>query len=111
MRAPFDRILERHGLTLPHNYVETLSNHLARAYLQMTNAIGVLPGGAASRDASQPLHVLPLALPRLMIRPVGVMWNKSRSLTPAAQMMVTCLEEAAGQIAQSPKQTVEIGSN
>ncbi len=102
LREPFDRILERHGLALPNNYVETLSNHLARSYLQMTDAIGVMPCGAASRDTLQLLHTLPLALPKLLIRPVGVMWTKTRGLTPAAQMMVSCLEEAAAQIKLVP---------
>ena len=64
----------------------------------MTNAIGVMAGGAASRDAAQPLHVLPLALPRMLIRPAGVMWNKNRTLSPAAKLMVACLEEAAEEI-------------
>jgi len=100
LRAPFDRIMERHGLTLANNYIETLSPHLARSCLQMTDAIGVMPSGAA-RDTLQPLYMLPLALPRLLIRPVGVVWNKSRALTPAAQKMVDCLEEAAARIRQA----------
>ena len=62
----------------------------------MTSAIGVMAGGVA-RDPSHPLHVLPLALPRL-IRPAGVMWNKSRALSPGGQLMVECLESAAGLI-------------
>ncbi|MDB5850439.1 MAG: LysR family transcriptional regulator [Rhodoferax sp.] len=98
LRAPFDRILERHGLALPLTYVETLSSHLATSYILMNHAIGVMPFAAASRDPTQSLHVLPLALPKLLIRPVGVMWNKSRGLTPAAQAMVDSLQKAAGQI-------------
>lgn len=74
------------------------STHLARSYLQMTHAIGVMAGGAASRDANQPLYVLPLTLPRLLIRLAGVMWNKNRALTPAAQLMLACLEEAAAKL-------------
>ncbi len=96
LRDPFERILERHGLTLSNNYIETLSTHLARSYLHMTDAIGVMAGGVA-RDPALPLYVLPLTLPRL-IRPAGVMWNKNRALTPGAQLMVDCLKEAAGQI-------------
>lgn len=98
LRAPFDRILERHGLPLPHTYVETLSSHLATSYLQMNQAIGVLPLGTASRDQTQSLHVLPLALPKLLIRPVGVMWSRSRGLSPAARAMVDCLQAAAERI-------------
>lgn len=98
LRAPFDRILERHGLGLPHTYVETLSSQLATSYIHMNHAIGVMPVAAATRDPTQSLHVLPLALPKLLIRPVGVVWNKSRGLTPAARMMVDCLAQAAAQI-------------
>ena len=98
LRGPFDRILERHGVTISNNSIETLSTYLARSYLSMTNAIGVMAGGAASRDAAKPLHVLPLALPRMLIRPAGVMWNKNRTLSPAAKLMVACLEEAAEEI-------------
>lgn len=96
LRDPLERILERHSVTLLNNYIETLSPHLARAYLQMTDAIGVMAGGV-TRDPAQPLHVLPLALPRL-IRPAGVMWHKNRALTPGARLMLACLEEAAAQI-------------
>jgi DNA-binding transcriptional LysR family regulator len=98
LRAPFDRILERHGLPLPSTYIETLSSHLATSYMLMNHAIGVMPLGAVRRDTTQSLHVLPLALPKLLIRPVGVMWNRSRGLTPAAQMIVDCLQQAAEQI-------------
>ena len=93
LRDPLERILERHGVTLSDNCVETLSTHLARAYLTMTDAIAVMAGTMAT-DPSQPLSVLPLALPRLM-RPAGVLWNQNRALTPNAQLLVSCLEEAA----------------
>ncbi len=98
LREPLERTLERHGLTLSNNYIETLSTHLARAYLSITNAIGVMAGTMA-KDPSQPLSVLPLSLPRLM-RPAGVLWNKNRVLTPAANLMIACLEEAAAELAK-----------
>lgn len=97
LRDPLERILERHGIAIPNNYIETLSTHLARVYLNMTNSIGAMAGGVA-KDPVHSLHVLPLALPRL-IRPAGVMWNKNRALSPGAQLMVTCLEEVAAQLA------------
>lgn len=93
LRDPLERMLEKHGLTLSNNYIETLSTQVSRAYLQLTDAVGVM-AGAVANDPSQPLAVLPLALPRL-IRPAGVFWNRNRVLTPGANLMVACLEEAA----------------
>ncbi len=96
LRDPLERTLEQHGVALPNNYVETLSTHLTRAYLQITDSIAVMAGTLAN-DATQPLAVLPLTLPRL-IRPAGVLWNKNRGLTPGAKLMLSCLEEAAAQV-------------
>jgi DNA-binding transcriptional LysR family regulator len=93
LRDPLERALEAHGVPLSNNYIETLSTHLARAYLQVSDAIAVLAGGAAN-DKVHPLHALPLVLPK-MLRPAGVLWNGSRRLTPGARLMVSCLEEAA----------------
>lgn len=94
LRDPLERTLEQHGLTLTNNYIETLSTHLARAYLQITDAIAVMAGGVAVSDASQPLAVLPLSLPKLM-RPAGVLWNRNRAMTPGASLMLACLDDAA----------------
>lgn len=96
LRDPLESTLERHGLTLSNNYIETLSTHLARAYLQITDAIAVM-AGAVANDTSQPLAVLPLALPKLM-RPAGVLWNKNRAITPGASLMLSCLEDAAAKL-------------
>jgi len=96
MRDPLERVLEQHGVPLANNYIETLSTHLARAYLHISNAIGVM-AGAVANDSVQPLAILPLSLPKLM-RPAGVLWNKNRGLTPGARLMVSCLEEAAGKL-------------
>jgi DNA-binding transcriptional LysR family regulator len=93
LRDPLERTLEKHGLTLANNYIETLSTHLARAYLNITDSIAVM-AGAVSNDAAQPLTILPLGLPRLM-RPAGVFWNGNRVLTPGATLMIACLEDAA----------------
>lgn len=92
LRDPLERMLEQHGLTLTNNYVETLSTHFARAYLSITNAIGIMAGAVAS-ETSQ-LSTLPLSLPNL-VRPAGVLWNKNRAMTPGGKLMLACLEEAA----------------
>lgn len=99
MRDPLERTLEKHGITLGNNYIETLSTHLARAYLCITDAIGVMAIGAA-REPAQPLTVLPLMLPKLM-RPAGVLWNKNRGLTPGGNLLLACLEKVAHKLTQS----------
>jgi len=90
---PLGRALERHDVPLASNYIETSAIYLARAYLQITDAIAVM-ADAVAHDPAQPLAVLPLALPRL-IRPSGVLWNKDRPLTPGAQLLSSGVEEAA----------------
>jgi DNA-binding transcriptional LysR family regulator len=93
LRDPLERALEAHDVPLSSNCIETLSTHIARAYLQVSDTIAVLAGSAAV-DPLVPLHTLPLRLPK-MLRPAGVLWNGNRRLSPAARLMVACLEEAA----------------
>ena len=66
----------------------------------MTDAIAVM-AGAVAHDTSQPLKILPLTFPHVM-RPRGVLWNKNRGLTPGAELMVRCLEEAAAAMKLRP---------
>ncbi|QBR01427.1 LysR substrate-binding domain-containing protein [Paraburkholderia pallida] len=93
LRDPLERALEAHDVPLTTNYIETLSIHVTRAHLQVSDFIAVM-AGAAANDTAQPLHTLPLSLPRLL-RPAGVLWNRNRGLTPSAQLMLACLEETA----------------
>ncbi|BFG77963.1 LysR family transcriptional regulator [Paraburkholderia terrae] len=97
LRDPLERALEAHDVPLSNNYIETLSIHVVRAHLQVSDFIAVMADTPAN-DPAQPLHTLPLSLPRLL-RPAGVLWNRNRGLTPSAQLMVTCLEEAAQRLA------------
>jgi len=100
LRDPLERVLEAHDVPLTNNYIETLSIHVARAQLQVSDFIAVMAGTPAD-DTMQPLYQLPLNLPRLL-RPAGVLWNRNRGLTPSAQLMVSCLEEAAQRVATGP---------
>ncbi|WP_310632195.1 LysR substrate-binding domain-containing protein [Paraburkholderia sp.] len=97
LRDPLERALEVHGVPLSNNYIETLSIHVVRAHLQVSDFIAVMADTPAN-DPAQPLHTLPLSLPRLL-RPAGVLWNRNRGLTPSAQLMVSCLDEAAQRLA------------
>ncbi|MES2261849.1 MAG: LysR substrate-binding domain-containing protein [Pseudomonadota bacterium] len=100
LRDPLERVLEAHDVPLTNNYIETLSVYVARAQLQVSDFIAVIAGTAAY-DTAQPLHILPLSLPKLL-RPAGVLWNRNRGLTPSAQLMVSCLEEAAQNLLTRP---------
>ena len=101
LRDPLERVLEANDVPLTNNYIETLSIHVARAHLQVSDFIAVMAGMLAD-DTTQPLHVLPLSLPRLL-RPAGVLWNRNRGLTPSAQLMVACLEETAQRLLAQPR--------
>lgn len=94
LREPIERLLAQHDIELEKNYVETMSVDITRAYLELSNAIAIV-ANAAPHDALQPLAVLPLALPRMLLRPAGVLWNRNRPLSPAAELMIECLQEAA----------------
>jgi DNA-binding transcriptional LysR family regulator len=100
LRDPLERVLEAHGVPLTNNYIETLSTNVARAHLQVSDFIAVMPGTPAGDDG-QPLHTLPLSLPRLL-RPAGVLWNRTRELTPSARLMLDCLDDAAHRMSSFP---------
>lgn len=93
LRDPLERTLEAHDVPLTDNYIETLSIHVARAHLQVSDCIAVM-AGAPANDSGPRLHTLPLSLPQLL-RPAGVLWNRNRGLSPSAELMVACLEQAA----------------
>ncbi|HWK35422.1 LysR substrate-binding domain-containing protein [Sphingomonas sp.] len=93
MREPLERALIRNGIELERDYIETSSLHLTRACLYRTRAIAAM-ASAAAHDTLLPLAVLPLSLPP-MPRGAGMLWNRNRPLSPAAGLMIECLEEAA----------------
>jgi DNA-binding transcriptional LysR family regulator len=105
LRDPLERALEAHGVPLTNNYIETLSLHVIRAHLQVSDCIAIMADTSARETSHpQPLHTLPLNLPRLL-RPAGVLWNRVRTLTPSAQLMISCLEETALRLAQEVQKT------
>jgi len=109
LRDPLERAFQAHDVPLTNNYIETLSIHVARAHLQISDFIAVMADTPAN-DTAQPLHTLPLSLPRLL-RPAGVLWNRNRGLTPSAQLMVSCLEEAARRLLAGHDSTSRMASS
>ena len=108
LRDPLERALEAHDVPLTNNYIETLSLHVIRAHLQVSDCIAVMADTSA-RDANhpQPLYTLPLSLPRLL-RPAGVLWNRVRALTPSAQLMISCLEDTARRLAEEAQKSANV---
>lgn len=101
LREPLERVFEIHGIAIPANRIETLSVHVIRAYLHYTDAIAALAADVSRYYESLGLlAILPLELPRL-VRPVGVVWNRHRPLTPGTQALIQCLEEA-GRLGRQP---------
>jgi DNA-binding transcriptional LysR family regulator len=95
LRRPLELALERHGITMPVNRIETLSLHVKQAYLAQTDAIAVVSEDVATYYESLGLlAILPLELPKLL-RPVGVVWSKQRPLSPGAEELIGCLESTA----------------
>jgi DNA-binding transcriptional LysR family regulator len=93
-REPLEAALERHGVPMPQNRIETASVHMIRIYLQLTDSLAVLAGGVAKHYRSLGLlSILPLELPK-MLRPVGMMWSRHRPMSPSTRLMMQCLEEA-----------------
>ncbi|VCU68184.1 HTH-type transcriptional regulator GbpR [Pigmentiphaga humi] len=92
LRDPLERELERHGVPMPNDYIETLSVHLTLAYLQSTDAIACLAGHVANTPATPDLvDILPLRMPALIGR-VGITWNGKHTLSPSARLLFECLE-------------------
>ena len=93
LREPLERAFEDHGLPMPANRIETLSVHVIRAYLHHTNAIAALAADVSGYYESLGLlAILSLELPKL-VRPVGIMWNRQRPITPGAEALMQCLED------------------
>lgn len=93
LREPIENAFARHGLAMPTNYIETLSNHLIRAYLQFNDAIALHTGDILYPYADVgPINVLPIDL-NLVTRPLGALWLDDKPLAPSAMLLLHCLEQ------------------
>lgn len=93
LREPLENTLARHGLWMPSNYIETLSTHLVRAYVQIYDAIAL-----QTLDALYPYRevnricLLPLDL-SITTRPVGLLSRVDKALTPSAVLLMNYLRK------------------
>ena len=97
-REPLEAAFEDNDIPMPRDYIETLSVPAIAGYLQSTQAVGLLSPVAARHYCELGmLAVLPLELPRLL-RPIGLTWSKQRALSPATELLMQCLQEAAAEL-------------
>ena len=95
LREPVENTFARHGLPMPSSYIETLSTHLIRSYLQINDAIAIHTVDMLYPTSDLcPIHVLPLDV-RLITRPLGVLWKVDKPLAPSAQLLLRCLEKVS----------------
>ncbi|WP_174365681.1 LysR substrate-binding domain-containing protein [uncultured Caballeronia sp.] len=98
LREPLENTFARHGLPMPSNYIETLSTHLIRAYIQLNDAIALHTVDILYPYADVSLvHVLPIDL-SLTTRPLGVVWRADKSLPPSATLLLRCLEKVCSSL-------------
>jgi DNA-binding transcriptional LysR family regulator len=95
LREPIESTFARNGMAMPLNYIETLSTHLIRAYIQSEDAIALYTIDIQYPYAEvSPIHVLPLD-PGFVRAPLGAAWRADKPLVPSATLMLRCLEEAS----------------
>jgi DNA-binding transcriptional LysR family regulator len=93
LRDPLEAELQRHGVPVPANSIESLSVHVIVMYVQITDALACLSREVAKHYVDQGLiSILPLELPEL-VRPVGMTWSRVRALSPGAKLIMQCLED------------------
>lgn len=98
LREPVEMEFEEHGMSLPGNPVETISASVIVRYLQLSEAVAVMAADIAQYyKGLGVVSVLPLNFSR-QVQPIGIVWNRSRPLSPSAKLMMQCLEDTAGQI-------------
>jgi DNA-binding transcriptional LysR family regulator len=93
-RQPLENALQQNGCSLPMNFIETVSVHVLIGYLQSCPAVGLLSRVAAHHYIKAgTLKQLPLTLPDPQ-RPIGMMWNRHKPVSPAVQSFKACLRRA-----------------
>lgn len=100
LRILVEDVLQSHGLTTPHNVVETISVEACIGLLAETDAVAFIPRRVAQHFAELgQITILPFALPALR-SPVSVAWLRGKPLVPAAQTLLECMREVEQERAQ-----------
>ena len=97
-RKLFEELLAARELPAPEHVVESSSLVVVRGLLMETDYVTILSRHQVYYDElSGQLHALPMALPETR-RPIGITSRASTTLSPAAQLMVKYIREAAAQV-------------
>lgn len=92
LREPLEQAFRSNQLTFPTNTIETLSVQISTAYVQCSDALAVLPSSSAHYYENLGLvKILPIELFEFH-RPIGIIWNSTKSLNPSVKLLVECLE-------------------
>ncbi|MFJ8951206.1 LysR substrate-binding domain-containing protein [Streptomyces sp. NPDC102381] len=100
LRHEVEELFTRQGLELPQNRVEATSFLTVRQLLLETDMVAVLPALIVQDD--QRLSRLPVPLEHIGHR-VGVTMSAGSALSPSAQALLRCLEEAARTMRPNPR--------
>ncbi|ELJ4169133.1 LysR family transcriptional regulator [Salmonella enterica] len=95
-RQPIENEFRRHQLTLPTNYIESISTMVNVGILCQGNAIAFLPSAVAGYYVKQGmLAILPTSVPKLR-QSVGILHMKSQALSPSARLFIATLKNIYG---------------
>ncbi len=92
VREPIEQEFRRQNMTLPIDYIESISTMTNIGILQHGNSVAFLPFEVAGYYASLGIiSILPLTIPNLL-RPIGIMHLKGQSLSTSALMLINTLK-------------------
>ncbi|NQV99542.1 MAG: pca operon transcription factor PcaQ [Rhodospirillales bacterium] len=100
IRPSVDRFLIAHGIGTIQDRVETVSMAFGRAYTRQTDAVWIISNGVAAMDVEEG-NLVKLAIDTSDTQgPVGLTTRTDTAVSPALQMFINAVQEAARQITQ-----------
>ena len=98
IRPTVDRLLTAHGVGPIRDDVETVSNAFGRSYTRITDAVWIISEGVVASDlAEHQLLQLPVDTAETL-GPVGLTTRAGTSLSPAAQILIQSIRDAASAV-------------
>lgn len=99
LRQPLLVAFAAYGVDPPTDFIESLSLNVTLNYLQNSQAVASMPQSLARKHAALgTIAILPVKLPKL-VRPVGMIWLRSHSLSDGDRHFIRCVEQAARELA------------
>lgn len=95
-RQPIEDEFRRHQLSLPLNYIESISTMVNIGILRQGNTVAFLPNAVASYYAKMgQLAILPPSISKLR-QDVGILHMKNQALSPSARLFIATLKNIYG---------------